>query len=190
MIYNFTIRPNASWHDGTPVTSDDVIFTLSLVRSQFSAYPDDVRAMWDMVEITQLDDKNIKFVLPEPFAPFLDYLTFGVLPKHLLETVPADQIINNAFNLAPTGSGPYRFEELSVEGGEITGVVLARNDNYYGQATYIDQIVFRYYPDSLQLLWLPTRMGRYWVSARSPPISLRKLWRKKTWLSIPADYPS
>ena len=69
MIYNITIRPNATWHDGMPVTSDDVLFTLSLVRSQFSAYPDDVRAMWDLVEITQLDDKNLKFVLPEIFCP-------------------------------------------------------------------------------------------------------------------------
>jgi peptide/nickel transport system substrate-binding protein len=152
MIYNFTIRPGATWHDGLPVTSDDVIFTLSLVRSQFSAYPDDVRAMWDMVEITRLDEKNLKFVLPEPFAPFLDYLTFGVLPKHLLETVPADQIISSEFNLTPIGSGPYKFEELSVEDGEIIGVVLTRNDSYYGQVPYIDQIVFRYYIDSAAAL--------------------------------------
>ncbi len=152
MIYNFTIRPNALWHDGTPVTSDDVIFTLSLVRSQFSAYPDDVRAMWDLVEITRLDDKNLKFVLPEPFAPFLDYLTFGVLPRHLLESIPADQLSTAAFNLAPVGSGPYRFEELTVEDGQVTAVVLARSENYYGQAAFIEQIVFRYYPDAASAL--------------------------------------
>lgn len=148
MIYNFTLRPNATWQDGNPVTSDDVIFTLSLVRSQFSAYSDDVRAMWDLVEITRLDEKNLKFVLPEPFAPFLDYLTFGVLPKHLLESVPADQLINAEFNLAPVGSGPYRFEELTVEGDQITGVVLTRSENYYGQSPFMDQIVFRYYADA------------------------------------------
>jgi peptide/nickel transport system substrate-binding protein len=147
-IYNLTLRPNANWHDGMPVTSDDVIFTLSLVRSQFSAYPDDVRAMWDMVEITRLDEKNIKFVLPEPFAPFLDYLTFGILPKHLLEGIPADQIINADFNLSPVGSGPYRFEEILSEDGQITGVVLTRSDNYYGQTPYMDQVVFRYYADA------------------------------------------
>ncbi len=152
MIYNITLRPNAFWHDGTPVTSDDVIFTLSLVRSQFSAYSDDVRAMWDLVEITRLDEKNLKFVLPEPFAPFLDYLTFGVLPKHLLETVPADQMINADFNLSPVGSGPYRFEDLVVEDGQIAGVVLTRSENYYGQASFVDQIVFRYYPDAASAL--------------------------------------
>jgi peptide/nickel transport system substrate-binding protein len=145
-IYNVTIRANAFWHDGQPVTSDDVLFTLSLLRSQYSAYPADVRAMWDEVEVTRLSDKTIKFALSEPFVPFLDYLTFGLLPKHLLENLPADQILNADFNLKPVGSGPYRFDHLMVEGGQVTGVVLAGSDNYYGKTPFIQQIVFRYYP--------------------------------------------
>lgn len=148
MIYNITLRPNASWHDGVPVTSDDVIYTLSLLRSQFSSYSDDVRAMWDQVEITRLDEKNLKFSLPEPFAPFLDYLTFGILPKHLLEAVPGDLLLNHDFNLSPIGSGPYQCDKLVVEDGKITGVILSRNENYYGQTPYLDQIVFRYYEDA------------------------------------------
>lgn len=152
MIYNITIRAGAVWHDGTPVTSDDVIFTLDLLRSQFSAYSDDVRAMWDVVTITRINDKNIKFVLPEPFVPFLDYLTFGVLPKHLLETVPADQLASAGFNLAPVGSGPYQFDKLIVENGQVAGVMLTRAKKYYGATPFIDQIVFRYYPDSASAL--------------------------------------
>lgn len=148
IIYNVTLRANASWHDGMPVTSDDVLFTLSLLRSEYSAFPDDVRAMWDLVEITRLDEKNIKFVLPEPFVPFLDYLTFGVLPKHLLETVAADQLLNADFNFAPVGSGPYRFDRLMVEDGQITGVVLTLWENYYSQAPFVEQIVFRYYTEA------------------------------------------
>jgi len=146
-IYNITLRPNAVWHDGVPVTSDDVLFTLNLLRSQFSAYSDDVRALWDAVEITRLDERNIKFTIPEPFVPFLEYLTFGVLPKHLLETVPADQIGVAEFNLAPVGSGPYRFDRLLVENGQVTGVVLTRFEQYYDAVPYIEQFVFRYYPD-------------------------------------------
>ncbi len=151
-IYNITLRSNATWHDGVAVTSDDILFTLSLMRSQFSAYPDDVRSMWDLVEISRLDDKNLKFTLPEPFAPFLDYLTFSVLPKHLLETVPADQLVNADFNLSPVGSGPYRIEEILSDGGNITGVVLTRYEDYYGPTAYIDQIVFRYYADAAAAL--------------------------------------
>jgi len=144
-IYNISIRPDALWHDGRAVTTDDVLFTLSLIRSQFSAFPDDVRNLWDQVEINQLDSKTLKFILPEPFAPFLDYLTFGILPKHLLEGVPADQLLNADFNLSPVGSGPYRFDHLVADGDQITGVVLTVFDDYFGQKPFIEQVVFRYF---------------------------------------------
>ena len=147
-IYNVTLRANAKWDDGTPVTSDDVLFTLSLLRSQNSAFSSDVRTLWDGVEITRLNDKNIKFVLTEPFVPFLDYLTFGILPKHLLESVAADQLTANVFNLAPVGSGPYKFDHLVIDKGKIAGLVLTASKTYFGQVPYIDQIVFRYYSDS------------------------------------------
>jgi peptide/nickel transport system substrate-binding protein len=151
-IYNVTLRANATWHDGTQVTSDDVLFTLSLLRSEYSAFSPDVRAMWDQVEITRLDDKNIKFVLPEPFVPFPDYLTFGILPKHLLEAVSADQLASTPFNLAPVGSGPYKFDHLVVENGQVTGVVLTVWTGYYHPVAHIEQIVFRYYPDAASAL--------------------------------------
>jgi len=151
-VYNVTLRGNANWHDGTPVTSDDVIFTLDLLRTEYSDYSPDVRSLWDGVKVTRLNDKNIKFVLTEPFVPFLDYLTFGVLPKHLLGTVSPDQLANNGFNLAPVGSGPYKFDHLMVENGKITGLVLLASKAYYDQVPFVDQIVFRYYPSSQEAL--------------------------------------
>jgi len=151
-IYNVTMRANANWDDGTPVTSDDVIFTLSLLRSQASAFSPDVHSLWEGVQVTRLNDKNIKFVLTEPFVPFLDYLTFGILPKHLLESVSADQLATNGFNLAPVGSGPYKFDHLTIENGKVAGVVLTASKSYFGQVPFIDQIVFRYYASSQEAL--------------------------------------
>ncbi|MCP4139260.1 MAG: peptide ABC transporter substrate-binding protein [Chloroflexi bacterium] len=151
-IYNFSIRPNAIWHDGQPVTTDDVIFTIELIKNNVSFYPADVKALWDEVEIKRLDEKTMQFRLPEPFVPFLDYLTFGVLPQHLLGGIPADQIANAEFNLNPIGSGPYQFDHLLVEEGQITGVVLTIFEQYHGQEPYIPQMVFRYYPSSVAAL--------------------------------------
>ena len=82
----------------------------------------------------------------------MDYLTFGVLPKHLLRVRPADQMANAEFNIKPVGSGPYKFDQLLVENGKITGVVLSVNPNYYGKPPYIEQVVFRYYPTSAAAL--------------------------------------
>ena len=147
-IYNFPIRPDAVWHDGQPVTTDDVIFTLELLKSDSSFFPQDVRDMWKKVTINRLNDKTIQFVLPEPFAPFLDYVTFGILPKHLLSTTTPDQLASAPFNLAPIGTGPYRFERLIIESGKVTGVELRAFDKFYGKKPYIEQVIFRYYPSS------------------------------------------
>ncbi len=151
-IYNFTLRSNAVWHDGTPVTADDVIFTIDLIKSNGSLFPQDVKDLWSHIEVKRMNDKNIKFTLSEPYAPFLDYVTFGVLPKHLLEALPADQLSTAEFNLKPIGTGPYRFDHLLVEGGQIRGVVLVTNENYYLTKPFIPQLVFRYYPNSATAL--------------------------------------
>ncbi|MBI5352805.1 MAG: peptide ABC transporter substrate-binding protein [Chloroflexi bacterium] len=147
-LYNFSIRPNAVWHDGEPVTTDDVIFTIEMIKSNGSLFPQDIKDLWSQIEIKRFDDKTLQFKLPEPFAPFLDYVTFGVLPKHLLENVPADQLATADFNLKPVGSGAYKFSQLMVSGGQITGVALVVNDKYYLPQPFIEQVVFRYYPNS------------------------------------------
>lgn len=145
-IYNFSIRSNAKWQDGTPVTSDDVIFTIDLIKTT-SLFPEDVKQLWKEIDVKRLNDKNLKFTLPEPFAPFLDYASFGILPKHLLESTPPNQLANAPFNINPVGTGPYKFDHLLVDAGHITGVVLTVNQDYYGDKPYIQQVVFRYYPD-------------------------------------------
>ena len=146
-VYNFTLRSSVVWQDGSPVTSDDVIFTIGLIKSS-SFFPQDIKDLWNQITVTRLDDENIKFTLPEPFAPFLDYLTFGVLPKHLLASTPANLLASANFNINPVGSGPYKFDHFVVENGHVAGMVLTLSDNYYGQKPYIQQVVFRYYPDS------------------------------------------
>jgi peptide/nickel transport system substrate-binding protein len=147
-IYNFSIRQNAVWHDGQPVTSDDVIFTVELIKSSGSLFPQDIKDLWSQIEVKRLDDKTFQFKLPEPFAPFLDYATFGILPRHILESIPADQLASAEFNLNPIGSGPYKFERLLTSGGQITGVVLAANEAYFIRPPFVEQVVFRFYPTS------------------------------------------
>ncbi|MDK2981255.1 MAG: peptide/nickel transport system substrate-binding protein [Chloroflexota bacterium] len=148
LTYNFQLRENAEWHDGTPVTADDVVFTVNLLRDPDSILPEDIKTIWNTVEVTALSDNLVQFTLPEAFSPFMDYLNFGILPQHLLGGMTYAEIINSQFNLNPVGSGPYRFEDLLVDNGQIQGVVLASNSNYYLDAPYINDFVFRYYNDA------------------------------------------
>lgn len=151
-VYNFAIHQEAYWHDGQPVTSDDVVFTIELMRNPDFPTLSVVRELWRSIEVRRLDDKTLQFRLPAAYAPFLDHLTFGILPAHLLGDLSPDAIVNDPFNLTPIGSGPYRFDSLIVEGGEVKGVVLQANENYHQQRAFIDQLVFRYYDDFAQAL--------------------------------------
>jgi peptide/nickel transport system substrate-binding protein len=144
-IYNFAIRQEAYWHDGQPVTSADVVFTIELLRDADYPTPPAVRELWRSVDVRLLDEKTLQFRLPAAYAPFLDHLTFGILPEHLLGDLNPEEIINDAFNLNPIGSGPYRFDSLIVEDGAIKGVVLLAFENYYQPRAFIDRFVFRYF---------------------------------------------
>ena len=148
LVYNFDIRPGAVWHDGTPVTSADVLFTVDMMRDESSVIPDDLKAFWKNVEVIALSDKSVQFRLSEPFAPFMDYLSFGLLPKHILGTLSYADIVNASFNLQPVGSGPYKFSKLITDKNGIKGVVLQANDKFYGKVPFISQFVFRYYGDA------------------------------------------
>ena len=152
ILYNFSLRPNALWHDGKPVTTKDVLFTIEMIKSSGSLFPQDIKDLWSEIEIKELPDGILQFRLPEPFAPFMDYVSFGILPSHILGDLPADQLASADFNLSPVGSGPYKFDHLIVESGQIKGVVLKINSDYYLEKPFIEQVVFQYYPDSISSL--------------------------------------
>jgi peptide/nickel transport system substrate-binding protein len=145
-VYNFSLRSDVYWHDGEPFDSNDVIFTIGLLQSGHGLIPEDLRNFWAEVEVIAHSDSQMQFLLPEPFAPFLDYLTFGILPEHLLGGLSMDEMIDHPFNLAPVGTGPFRFQRLLVEEEKIVGVVLESFDEFFLDQPYLDEFIFRYYP--------------------------------------------
>ena len=151
-VYNFTLRSDAKWHDGAPVVSDDILFTINMIREGIDVVPEDIRNFWLEVEVITLSDTTLQFSLPEPFAPFLDYLSFGVLPSHLLFGLSFDELVNSGFNLQPVGSGPFKFGGLIIEDDQIRGVVLNANEEYYGGKPFINQMVLHYFPNSQEAL--------------------------------------
>ncbi|MDX9865496.1 MAG: peptide ABC transporter substrate-binding protein [Anaerolineaceae bacterium] len=148
MTYNFALRPGITWHDGEPFTTDDVLFTIEMMREGEGLVPTDITVFWQEVEVKVFSDLSLQFVLPEPFAPFLDYLTFGVLPQHILGDRSFAEMVDDDYNLSPVGTGPYRFDRVVVENGQISGVLLSVNTEYYRDPAYIEQIVLNFYPDA------------------------------------------
>jgi len=147
LTYTFYLRSDAYWHDGTPLTADDVLFTLDLIKDpEFPGPPDLGASVWQAVTVEKVDRRTVRFTLPEPYAPFLDYTTVGILPAHLLKGIPAAILMDAEFNLNPVGSGPFQLAEMAVEDGMITSMVLKPFPRYYGAQPYLDRVQFRFYP--------------------------------------------
>lgn len=148
LTYNFAINPEAKWQDGQPVTADDVIFTFEMLKNGSGYLPSDLIAFWEKIQINPVDEHTLQFVLEEAFAPFLDYLDIGILPKHIFSNMSFEDMANSKINIQPIGSGPFQMKELVQNGGSISGVTLINNQQYYGKKAFLDEIQFTYYQDS------------------------------------------
>lgn len=115
--YTFTIRKDAVFHDGKPVTADDVIFTIG--KATDPLLKSSKRPSWEGVNVRKLSDKEIQFVIREPYAPFLENATLGILPKHIWEHVASDQFPFSEYNIKPVGSGPYEVTNLKRDSGGL-----------------------------------------------------------------------
>jgi peptide/nickel transport system substrate-binding protein len=167
LTYTYTLRQDVTWHDGTPFTAADVIFTYETIANpEVNARS---RTGFDLIaSVEATDDHTVVFTLNQPSAAFLETWGYrGMLPKHIFEN---EDMNTSEFNRAPTvGTGPYKFVEW-VSGDRI---VVERNPNYYQEGAYIDRIVYRIVPSSDSLLTM-LETGeidmRFSVTAEQVPI--------------------
>lgn len=148
--YTVTLREGILWHDGEAFSADDVVFTIHLIQD--SAYKSPLRGNWQGVTIEKIDEKTLRFVLRQPYAPFMENLAIGILPEHLWKKIPRESAILSDLNLKPVGTGPYQFEKFShLDDGTITSVVLTQNEHYHLEGPYLNEIRFSFYPDEEHL---------------------------------------
>ena len=146
ITYTFTLNRNVVWHDGYPVTAADVVFTTELLQDPDYPGPSDVGELWRSVDVSQLNDYTVRFVLKEPYAPFMDYTTIGLLPEHLLHGTNAADLARLDFNREPVGTGPFHVTDVELGEGHISAVTFKRFTRYYGRSSYLENIVLRFYP--------------------------------------------
>lgn len=156
-VYTFHLQPKATFNDGTPLTSADVLFTFQ------SALDKRVGSIWGgrlqgikgaadfgdqkadtVAGLTAPDDHTVVFTLDKPDAAFLpilaDFCGLGILPKHVLGDVAPDQLVNDKYNLAPTvGAGAYKFVQYASD----QYVELEANDTYWAGRPAVDRIFLR-----------------------------------------------
>jgi peptide/nickel transport system substrate-binding protein len=144
-VWTFFLRDDVQWHDGTPFTSADVVFTVEAIRnpniaSRWSA----AFASLDTVEA--LDEHTVRFTFKVPFAPLLSTLAYNLamVPAHVLSEMDLSSPSGpSAFVTNPIGTGPFRFVE-QVSGSHF---IVAAYEGYHEGRPSIDRIEFRVVPD-------------------------------------------
>ena len=139
LTYTFKLREGLTFHDGTPLTSADIKFTFESILNEDNG-SENITNYEDIVSIETPDDKTAVFTLSAPNAAMPDYLTMGILPKHLLD---GKNIIEDDFNRNPVGAGPYKF--VSWDMGQ--SITMEKFDGFCLGAPKIDRIIFKIVED-------------------------------------------
>jgi peptide/nickel transport system substrate-binding protein len=167
MLYTFHLKKDVSWHDGQPLNAQDVLFTVNLITDP--AYKSPLRYNWQGIETNLVDDYTITFGIKNPYVGLLNNFTFGILPKHIWESISPDQFQLADINLGPIGSGPYKYSSYQKDsGGNIISYKLVANPNYYSGKPYISKITFNFYPDDSSILKAYNKKEIMGISSLSP----------------------
>ncbi len=142
--YTFVLHDNLTFHDGTPLTAEDVLFTIEKAMQPGIKSPE--RANWEGVTVEQVDELTITFTLAKPYAQFLQNTLLGILPQEHWGELTADEFIFSKLNTAPIGSGPYKFVSATHSTSGIPNSFnLTRFTDYVRGAAYIKKFTLNFY---------------------------------------------
>lgn len=138
--YRFTLRDGLTFHDGQPLTAEDVKFTIEAIMDPANG-SENASNFEDVTAVNAVDDTHVDISLKAPNVAMLDYLTMGILPKHLLE---GKDMTSADFNRNPVGAGPYKL--VSWDMGQ--SIIMEKFDGYYQGAPKIDNVIFKIVEDT------------------------------------------
>ena len=183
MSLTFRLRDDIRWHDGVPMTADDVVWSVETYMNPELAYAN-LQFFQFIDRVEKADERTVTFhfnrLHADPLANFLDWVP---MPKHLLEDVPVTQMQSAAFNQNPVGNGPFRFVSWTPN----QQVVFAANEDFPLGRPNLDRVVFRVIPEqSTELTELLT--GRVDMVRAFPPSEAATIERSGVARII--EYPS
>lgn len=138
--YDFTISDSHFWQDGEPLTVEDVLFTFELSKELSSKHNyDTIGSPLVDVDIKKIDERGIRFTLPQSNATFFEAVSVYIVPKHRLGEIDIKDIPFDSFAKYPLGSGAYEVYRSEPN------VVYLRASNYYPRKPKINTFVYRLY---------------------------------------------
>lgn len=153
-IWNIRIKENARWHDGTPVTSDDIIFTVQLIKNTDTVSP--LFDNWQHISTKRISERELEFEAVNSYAFFENMLRdLRPIPKKYFADLSAANMRLSAYNMEPVGSGPFVFEKIQKRAdGFVTNLFLKRNNDYgaIGSIPHIEQFNLQYFENEDALM--------------------------------------
>ncbi|NMG40795.1 peptide ABC transporter [Chelativorans sp. ZYF759] len=135
----FKIRDDVTFHDGEKLTADDVVFSVKRITDPEFASPQ-LGQFNSIIDAVATDETTVVLTTNGAYPVLFAQLTkLSIVPQHVVEAVSKDE-----FNANPVGSGPYKFESWN-RGVEV---ILARNDDYWGEKGVFPKASFRAVPDA------------------------------------------
>ena len=148
--YTFVIRKGAEFSDGTPITADDVVFTVE--KAQNPAIKSPELANWANVDAVAIDSRTVRFTLAKAYAPFLTDTTLGIMPARLWRDVSDAEFPFSPLMSEPVGAGPFRIESIARDKeGVVKSYRLKANSRYALGRPYLDSLTFIYFKDADEL---------------------------------------
>ncbi|GGK22044.1 ABC transporter substrate-binding protein [Salinarimonas ramus] len=140
-VYTFTLREGVTFHDGTPVDAEAIVFNFDRMLDEEHPYHDTgpfpLSFFFSAIEeVEAVDARTVRFTLNEPYAPFLSNLAY---PTGLIVSPTAVAEHGADFGRNPVGTGPFRFESWDAN----TAVVVVRNEEYWDGAPPLEAAIFR-----------------------------------------------
>ena len=145
LTYTLTLKDNLKWHDNTPLTADDVVFTVQSILDEKQVAKDRGSFIIGDSEIVvnKIDEKTVEFVIPTVATSIENIIgSIRPIPKHIYEGEV--DMSKSEKNQTPIGNGPYKFTEY--KSGEL--ITLDRFDDFYGKKAELDTVTYRVIPDS------------------------------------------
>jgi peptide/nickel transport system substrate-binding protein len=149
-IYTFILRKDAQFSDGTPITADDVVYTIQ--KAQDPALKSPVLASWSNIRAEAIDTRTIRFTLPKAYAPFLEDTTLGILPQHIWQHVTDEEFPFAPQDTMPVGAGPFIAKSVTRDTqGTITGYSFDANGKYALGTPYLSHVHILVYGNQTDL---------------------------------------
>ncbi len=148
--YTFTLRDAITFSDGTPVTADDVVYTVQ--KAQDPMLKSSVYSNWVNVRAEAVDTRTVRFTLPRAYPPFIEDATLGILPAHIWKKITDAEFAFSPYTTKPIGAGPFVAGDIvRNDAGVVTSYTTTAFDEYALGTPNLEEINFLFYSDTTAL---------------------------------------